>query len=195
MLKSPFAPIDETEHADRRPAVEPTARWVRVRFAGQVIADSRDALLLTQYGRDQLPSLLLPSVAMCEWRYCSRPPMQTGTTKSAGGRCRLATRLRRTPRGLFFGRLRSWRRFAGMSHSPGARWTAGTKRKRRSSFTRAIPTNVSMSCRARATCAWRSMARSSPRRGGRTCCSKRRCRRATTFRAKTCAWSSSSRPA
>ena len=60
MLKSPFAPIDETQHADLRPAVEPTARWVRVRFAGQVIADSRQALLLTQYGRDQLPSYYFP---------------------------------------------------------------------------------------------------------------------------------------
>jgi uncharacterized protein (DUF427 family) len=60
MSKSPFAPIDETQHPDLRPAVEPTARWVRVRFAGQVIADSRHALLLTQYGRHQLPSYYFP---------------------------------------------------------------------------------------------------------------------------------------
>ena len=60
MLKSPFAPIDETKHADLGPAIEPTARWVRVRFAGQVIADSRHALLLTQYGRNHLPSYYFP---------------------------------------------------------------------------------------------------------------------------------------
>jgi uncharacterized protein (DUF427 family) len=59
MLKSPFAPIDE-EHPDLGPAVEPTARWVRVRFAGQVIADSRRALLLRQYGREQLPAYYFP---------------------------------------------------------------------------------------------------------------------------------------
>ena len=59
-VESPFAPIDETQHADLMPTVEPTARWVRVRFAGQVIADSRHALLLTQYGRDQLPNYYFP---------------------------------------------------------------------------------------------------------------------------------------
>jgi uncharacterized protein (DUF427 family) len=59
MLKSPFAPLDE-DNADLTPAVEPTARWVRVRFAGQVIADSRRALLLRQYGREQLPGYYFP---------------------------------------------------------------------------------------------------------------------------------------
>ncbi len=40
--------------------MEPTARWVRVRFSGQVIADTRRALLLRQYGREQLPSYYFP---------------------------------------------------------------------------------------------------------------------------------------
>jgi uncharacterized protein (DUF427 family) len=41
--------------------VEPTPRWVRVRFGGRLIADSRRALLLCQYGgRDQLPSYYFP---------------------------------------------------------------------------------------------------------------------------------------
>ena len=118
-----------------RPADELTARWVHVRFAGQVIANSRHAWLLTQYGRDQLPSYYFPQSDV-RMEYSLAGPSQTRTTRSAGGQCRLATRLRRTPRGLFFGRLRFSRRFAGMSHSPGARWTAGTRRKRRSSFTR-----------------------------------------------------------
>lgn len=60
MVKSPFAPIDEQHHADPGPLVEPTPRWVRVRFAGQVIADSRRALLLRQYGREQLPGYYFP---------------------------------------------------------------------------------------------------------------------------------------
>lgn len=60
MMKSPFAPFDESQPADLRPAVEPTARWVRVRFAGQEIAASRRALLLTQYGREQLPGYYFP---------------------------------------------------------------------------------------------------------------------------------------
>ncbi|HEY6359721.1 MAG TPA: DUF427 domain-containing protein [Vicinamibacterales bacterium] len=59
-MKSPFASIDEEQPADLRPGVEPTARWVRVRFAGQVIADTRRALLLRQYGREQLPSYYFP---------------------------------------------------------------------------------------------------------------------------------------
>jgi uncharacterized protein (DUF427 family) len=60
MLKSPFAPIDEQQPPELRPAVEPTARWVRVRFGGEVIADSRRALLLRQYGPDQLPAYYFP---------------------------------------------------------------------------------------------------------------------------------------
>ena len=41
-------------------SVEPTARWVRVRFGGQVIADSRRALLLIQYGPGGFPTVSTP---------------------------------------------------------------------------------------------------------------------------------------
>jgi uncharacterized protein (DUF427 family) len=59
--RSPFVRPDEQQPPEQRPHVEPTARWVRVRFAGQVIADSRRALLLTQYGGlDQLPTYYFP---------------------------------------------------------------------------------------------------------------------------------------
>lgn len=64
MLKSPFATVDEKHHEDLGPLVEPTPRWVRVRFAGQVIADSRRALLLRQYSREQLPSYYFPQDAV-----------------------------------------------------------------------------------------------------------------------------------
>jgi uncharacterized protein (DUF427 family) len=37
--------------SDPRHLLEPTARWVRVRFAGQLVADSRRALLLREPGR------------------------------------------------------------------------------------------------------------------------------------------------
>ena len=56
MVRSPFAPIAEGNHVVSTPAVEPTARWVRVRFGGQVIADSQRALLLRQYGPHQMPT-------------------------------------------------------------------------------------------------------------------------------------------
>jgi uncharacterized protein (DUF427 family) len=42
------------------PSVEPTERWVRVRFGGQVIADSRRALLLIQYGPGGFPTYYFP---------------------------------------------------------------------------------------------------------------------------------------
>jgi uncharacterized protein (DUF427 family) len=45
---------------DLAPVVEPTARWVRVRFGGNIIADSKRALLLIQYGPRRLPTYYFP---------------------------------------------------------------------------------------------------------------------------------------
>jgi uncharacterized protein (DUF427 family) len=42
------------------PIVEPTARWVRVQFGGEFIADSKRALLLIQYGPNGLPTYYFP---------------------------------------------------------------------------------------------------------------------------------------
>src|SRR5690242_1388479 len=42
------------------PVVEPTARWIRVQFGGTIIADSKQALLLVQYGPRQLPTYYFP---------------------------------------------------------------------------------------------------------------------------------------
>ena len=42
------------------PRVEPTPRWVRVRAGQEVIADSRDALLLSWYGPGMLPTYCFP---------------------------------------------------------------------------------------------------------------------------------------
>ena len=42
------------------PVAEPTARWVRVKFGGQTIADSKQALLLLQYGPGRLPTYYFP---------------------------------------------------------------------------------------------------------------------------------------
>ena len=77
MRKSPFVPIDERE-ADHGPVVEPSARWVRVRFGGQVLADSRHALLLRQYGREQLPSYYFPQ------RHVRMDALVAGTHAGAG---------------------------------------------------------------------------------------------------------------
>ena len=42
------------------PFVEPTPRRIRVRLAGQLVADSEDAQLLVQYGPGGLPTYYLP---------------------------------------------------------------------------------------------------------------------------------------
>src|SRR3954467_2841405 len=43
------------------PLVEPTPRWIRVHLGEQLIADSRRALLLVQYGPAELPRSFLPT--------------------------------------------------------------------------------------------------------------------------------------
>jgi uncharacterized protein (DUF427 family) len=43
------------------PLVEPTPRWIRVRLHGELVADSRDALLYVQYGPGVLPRTFLPT--------------------------------------------------------------------------------------------------------------------------------------
>jgi hypothetical protein len=49
--------LPEHDVAPWWPAVEPTPRWIRVRVGGELIADSRRALLLLQYrGPRQLPA-------------------------------------------------------------------------------------------------------------------------------------------
>src|SRR5262245_17453040 len=48
--EDPMTPTDVAAPAPR-PDLEPSPRWVRVRFAGQFVADSRRALLLREPGR------------------------------------------------------------------------------------------------------------------------------------------------
>jgi uncharacterized protein (DUF427 family) len=43
------------------PLVEPTPRWIRVRIGGELVADSRRALLHVQYGPAALPRSFLPT--------------------------------------------------------------------------------------------------------------------------------------
>ena len=43
------------------PSVEPTPRWVRVRLGGELVADSRRALLHIAYGPGDLPRSFLPT--------------------------------------------------------------------------------------------------------------------------------------
>jgi uncharacterized protein (DUF427 family) len=42
------------------PLVEPSPRWVRVRFGGEIIADSKHVLLLRHYGPGRLPTYYFP---------------------------------------------------------------------------------------------------------------------------------------
>jgi len=44
-------PTADAASSDARHTLEPSARWVRVRFAGQMVADSRRVLLLREPGR------------------------------------------------------------------------------------------------------------------------------------------------
>jgi uncharacterized protein (DUF427 family) len=53
---------------DARHELEPSPRWVRVRFAGQFVADSRRALLLREPGR--IPVYYFPRA---DWRWGSAP--------------------------------------------------------------------------------------------------------------------------
>src|SRR3954468_19678688 len=43
------------------PLVEPSPRWIRVRLGDELVADSRRALLLVQYGPAELPRTFLPT--------------------------------------------------------------------------------------------------------------------------------------
>lgn len=43
-----------------KPSVEPSARWVRVKFGGEFVADSKRTLLLRQYGPTGLPTYYFP---------------------------------------------------------------------------------------------------------------------------------------
>jgi uncharacterized protein (DUF427 family) len=43
------------------PLVEPSPRWIRVRLGGELVADSRRALLHVQYGPGELPRSFLPT--------------------------------------------------------------------------------------------------------------------------------------
>lgn len=43
------------------PMVEPSPRWIRVRVAGELVADSRRAVLHVQYGPGDLPRSFLPT--------------------------------------------------------------------------------------------------------------------------------------
>jgi len=42
------------------PALEPSPRWVRVKFGGEIIADSKQVMLLRQDGRRHLPAYYFP---------------------------------------------------------------------------------------------------------------------------------------
>ncbi len=42
------------------PPVVPSPRWVRVKFGGEFVADSKRALLLRQYGPGRLPTYYFP---------------------------------------------------------------------------------------------------------------------------------------
>ncbi|HMR68001.1 MAG TPA: DUF427 domain-containing protein [Anaerolineae bacterium] len=42
------------------PRLKPSPRWVRVKFGGEIIADSKQVLLLRQYGPHQLPTYYFP---------------------------------------------------------------------------------------------------------------------------------------
>jgi uncharacterized protein (DUF427 family) len=60
-----MAVMDRQPHYDYAgfaagPLVEKSPRWVRVRFGGETIADSKNALLLRLYGPDNLPTYYFP---------------------------------------------------------------------------------------------------------------------------------------
>lgn len=58
--QAPQRPYDSVYSAG--PVVEPSPRWVRVKFGGLFIADSKQTLLLRQYGPGRLPTYYFPQV-------------------------------------------------------------------------------------------------------------------------------------
>ena len=64
------------------PEVEPSPRWVRVKFGGAFIADSKRALLLREYGPGRLPTYYFPAEDVRMDLLEERPPSarDSGTT-------------------------------------------------------------------------------------------------------------------
>jgi uncharacterized protein (DUF427 family) len=63
------------------PFVEPSPRWIRVKFGGVMIADSKRALLLIQYAPDRLPTYYFPQADVrMELLEPLTPDQQTGDT-------------------------------------------------------------------------------------------------------------------
>lgn len=55
-MTTPTTPGKAPARPPVEPTVEPTSRWIRVKFGGEIIADSKNALLLIQYGPGLLPT-------------------------------------------------------------------------------------------------------------------------------------------
>ena len=58
MSQEPIPPTGQPHFVPPRPFVEPSPRWIRVKFGDTVIADSKRALLLCQYGPGPFPGFL-----------------------------------------------------------------------------------------------------------------------------------------
>jgi len=61
------------------PAVEPTNRWIRVRLDGELIADTRRAQLLIDYGPNVLPTYFVPLEDVRSDRLAARNAAADGT--------------------------------------------------------------------------------------------------------------------
>jgi len=140
---------------DQRVEIEPTARWVRVKFGGEFVADSKRVLLVRETG--QLPVYFFP---------CEDVRMDaleaTKATVGADGKIYWNVKM-----GDY---IASKGPGATSTHRPntrpskttwplsGKRWITGTRRRRRRKFlfTPAIPTSGWMPYSVRATCGWSS---------------------------------------
>ena len=137
-----------------RVRVEQSAKRVRAYLGGEVVADSIHPRLVSEV--PYYPAYYFP-VGTCGPACSSRPPPsplpEPWRRPALHGQGR---RPDRRGRGPALRRLPDHRAPRPRSGSTGARWTDGSRRTRRSTPTRAIPTPASTSWRARARCGSRS---------------------------------------
>lgn len=100
------------------PAVEPTNRWIRVRLDGELVADTRRAQLLIDYGPDILPTYFIPLEDV-------RPDRLTARTTAADGTVTWSVRgARRTADRAAYGFATSPAEFPQLADHVSFRWDA-----------------------------------------------------------------------
>ena len=171
-------------------SVEPSRRWVRVKFGGEFIADTKRPLFLRQYGPGRFPTYCFPEADV---RAEVRAPgaLVPDADGVARWTVRVGDRVAENAAWTYVeppGSLAALRGYVGFDWDAMDAWYEEEEAvfvHARDLRTRVAALPSSRHVRVRP---W-------PRRGAPPSCSRPTSRRATTSRARTCAWSCWSRPA